>query len=79
MVNRLPLGNLIVGSPARNLALRKNALEPLNVPSAIQGFTPNRVRTRDLLSPYTSSMYGSLLDDDEIPTITIRGGGAKFK
>jgi hypothetical protein len=24
-------------------------------------------------------MYGSLLDDDEIPTITIRGGGAKFK
>tara|TARA_R110000782_G_C14810565_1_gene412712 strand:+ start:1320 stop:3485 length:2166 start_codon:yes stop_codon:yes gene_type:complete len=79
LVNRLPLGNLIVGSPARNLALRKNALEPLNVPSAIQGFTPNRVRTRDLLSPYTSSMYGSLLDDDEIPTITIRGGGAKFK
>ena len=78
LVNRLPLGNLLIGSPARNLALRKNALEPLNVPSAIQGLTPNRVRTKDLLSPYTSSMYG-LLDEDEIPTITIRGGGDKFK
>ena len=78
LVNRLPLGNLLIGSPARNLALRKNALEPLNVPSAIQGLTPNRVRTKDLLSPYTSSMYG-LLDEDAFPTITIRGGGDKFK
>ncbi len=77
LVNRLPLGNLLIGSPARNLALRKNALEPLNISPAMQGLTPNRIRTRDLLSPYTSSMYGLLDDgDEEIPTITIRGGGA---
>ena len=60
LVNRLPLGNLVIGSPARNIALRKNSLEPLNISSAMQGLTPNRVRTRDLLSPYTSSAYGLL-------------------
>ena len=62
LVNRLPLGNLVIGSPARNIALRKNSLEPLNISSAMQGASPNRVRTRDLLSPYTSSAYG-LLDE----------------
>lgn len=64
LINKIPLGNALVGSPARNIVAGKNALEALNVPSAIQGATPNRVRTRDLLSPYTSSMYG-LLDEDE--------------
>lgn len=61
-INRLPLGNAIIGSPARNIALRKNSLEPLDISPAMQGDTPNRVRTRDLLSPYTSSMYGLLND-----------------
>lgn len=75
LVNRLPLGNLVIGSPARNLALRKNSLEPLNISSAMQGLTPNRVRTRDLLSPYTSSMYGLLDDDKDYTTIDIVGGG----
>ncbi len=63
LVNRLPLGNLVIGSPARNIALRKNSLEPLNISPAMQGATPNRIRSRDLLSPYTSSMYG-LLDNN---------------
>ena len=75
IVNRIPFGNAIVGAPARNIAASKNSLEALNVPSAIQGATPNRVRARDLLSPYTSSMYGLLDDDKDYTSIDIVGGG----
>jgi len=60
LINKIPLGSAVIGEPARNIALGKNALQSLNVSPAMQGVTPNRVRTRDLLSPYTSSAYGLL-------------------
>ena len=75
IINKIPFGNAVVGAPARNIAASKNSLEALNVPSAIQGATPNRVRARDLLSPYTSSMYGLLDDDKDYTSIDIVGGG----
>ena len=76
-VNNLPLTKLLPlpGPPARNIALGKNSLQSLNISPAIQGATPNRVRTRDLLSPYTSSAYGLLDDDKDYTTIDIVGGG----
>jgi len=78
IINKIPFGNTVIGEPARNIALGKNSLQSLNISPAMQGLTPNRIRTRDLLSPYTSSMYGLLDDgDEETPTITIRGGGAR--
>ena len=64
IINKIPLGSAVIGEPARNIALGKNSLQSLNISPAIQGATPNRVRTRDLLSPYTSSMYG-LLDNNK--------------
>ena len=62
IINKIPLGSAVIGEPARNIALGRNSLQSLNISPAMQGASPNRVRTRNLLSPYTSSAYG-LLDE----------------
>ena len=83
ILNRIPGGQALLGTPAREIALNKSS----NVAQDISGILtkPNiPVRSRDTLSPYISSLlqgekYNPVLypSDPESEVIHIIGGGKK--
>lgn len=55
-VGKVPLGRAIIGEPAQNVVLGKQATEALNAPMGITGNVPSNTRIRNLLSPYSTGL-----------------------